>query len=112
MSSNESETAVCGSLFEDLDDWEVITGCHQNWTSVSQLIETSVYFQLVWRKSSDIICQNDITLSISVVYLNCEVLYIQCILVLSIVRIFHDVQFLKFTFWFDVCICSYDISNL
>ena len=30
-------------FFEDLDDWEVITGGHQNWTSVSQLIETSVY---------------------------------------------------------------------
>ena len=55
MSSNKSETAVCGSLFEDLDDWEVITGCHQNWTSVSQLIETSVYFRLVWHKSSDMI---------------------------------------------------------
>ena len=36
-------------FFEDLDDWEVITGCHQNRTSVSQLIETSVYFQLVRR---------------------------------------------------------------
>ena len=57
MNSNESRTAVCGSLFEDLDDWEVITGGHQNQTSVSQLIETSVYFQLVRRKSSDIICQ-------------------------------------------------------
>ena len=57
MSSNENETAVCGSLFEDLDDWEVITGCHQNWTSVPQLIETSAYFQLVRCKSSDIIRQ-------------------------------------------------------
>ena len=57
MSSNVSETAVCGSLYEDLNDWEVIPGCHHNWTSVSQLIETSVYFQLVRCKSSDIICQ-------------------------------------------------------
>ena len=56
-SSNESETAVCGSLFEDLNDWEVITGCHQNRTSVPQLIETSVYFQLVRHKSRDMICQ-------------------------------------------------------
>ena len=31
------------------------TGCHQNRTSVSQLIETSVYFWLVWCKSSDMI---------------------------------------------------------
>ena len=31
-------------FFEDLDHWEVITGCHQNRTSVSQLIETLVYF--------------------------------------------------------------------
>ena len=43
------------SVVLDSDDWEVITGGHQNRTSVSQLIETSVYFQLVWRKSSDII---------------------------------------------------------
>ena len=56
MSSNEKETAVCGSILEDLDGWEVIT-CHQNWTSVPQLIETSAYFQLVRCKSSDIICQ-------------------------------------------------------
>ena len=41
----------------DLDDWEVITGCHQNRTSVPQPIETSVYFWLVRHKSSDIICQ-------------------------------------------------------
>ena len=55
MSSNKSETAVCGSLFEDLDDWEVITGYHQNRTLVSQPIETLAYFQLVWRKSSGMI---------------------------------------------------------
>ena len=30
--------------FEDLDDWEVNTGCHQNRTSVPQLIVTSVFF--------------------------------------------------------------------
>ena len=40
MSSDDSETAVCGSFFDDLDDWEVITGCHQNRTSFPQLIET------------------------------------------------------------------------
>ena len=42
--------------FEDLNDWEVITGCHQNRNSVSRMIETLVYFQLVRHKSSDIIC--------------------------------------------------------
>ena len=41
---------------DDLDDWEVITGYHQNRT-VPQSIETSVYFQLVGHKSSDKICQ-------------------------------------------------------
>ena len=29
-------------LFHYLDDWEVITGCHQNRTSVPQLVETLV----------------------------------------------------------------------
>ena len=57
MNSNENETVVCGSLYEDLDGWEVITDCHQNRTSVPQLKETSAYFQLVRCKSSDIICQ-------------------------------------------------------
>ena len=47
-----------GSLFEDLDDWEVTTGCHQNQTLVSQLIQALVYFRLVWRKSSDMIFVN------------------------------------------------------
>ena len=41
---------------DDLDDWEVTTGCHQNRTLVPQLIETLVYFWLVQCKSSDIIC--------------------------------------------------------
>ena len=39
MSSNEGETAVCGSLmifFPSLDDWEAITGCQLNRTSVPQ----------------------------------------------------------------------------
>ena len=39
MSSNHSKTAVCGSSFDYLDDWEVINGCHLNQTSVPQLIK-------------------------------------------------------------------------
>ena len=46
MSSNESETAVCGS-FEHLDDWEVNHWLPSNRTSVPQLIETFSLFQLV-----------------------------------------------------------------
>ena len=34
---------VRGEGFEDLDDWEVITGCHQNRNSVLRM-ETSVFF--------------------------------------------------------------------
>ena len=58
---NRLKSLLAGSFFfffffgGDLDDWEVITGCHQNRTSVPQLIETSVYFWLVRHKSSDII---------------------------------------------------------
>ena len=29
-------------IFDDLDDWEVITGCHLNRTSVPQLVRTLV----------------------------------------------------------------------
>ena len=38
MSPNEGETAVCGSLmnFSILGDWEAITGCQFNRTSVPQ----------------------------------------------------------------------------
>ena len=56
---NRLKSLLAGSFFwgggGDLDDWEVITGCRQNRTSVPQPIEASVYFWLVRHKSSDII---------------------------------------------------------
>ena len=54
MSSNESKTVcVCLPHFDDLDDWEVMTGCQLNRTSIPQLIGLQSY-QLVGVISSDL----------------------------------------------------------